>query len=120
MAMMQLIRKHIEKLYTGQCDIWEYKEKEENNITFFDEKLVASAVPCRLSFSKVQSGTQGAVHGLTVQQPMLILSPDIVIKPGSKLIVNQSGLTTEYQNSGQPAVYETHQEIGLELFRGWT
>ena len=25
----------------------------------------------------------------------------------------------EYKNSGEPAVYNTHQEIMLELWKGW-
>lgn len=47
------------------------------------------------------------------------IPPDVVIKAGSKIIVTQHGRTTEYSNSGVPAVYPTHQEIMLTLFNGW-
>ena len=49
----------------------------------------------------------------------LFISPDVLIKAGSKIIVTQHGRTTEYSNSGVPAVYPTHQEIMLTLFEGW-
>lgn len=48
----------------------------------------------------------------------LFISPDVAIKAGSKIIVTQHGRTTEYSNSGVPAVYPTHQEIMLTLFNG--
>jgi hypothetical protein len=41
------------------------------------------------------------------------------VKPGSKLTITQNDMTTEYQSSGKPAFYSTHQEIVLELFKGW-
>ena len=49
----------------------------------------------------------------------LYIYPDINIKNGSKIIVTQNGKKQEYKNSGEPARYETHQEIMLELFKGW-
>ena len=49
----------------------------------------------------------------------LIISPDVNINPGSKIIVTNNGKITEYKNSGVPATYSNHQEIMLELFDGW-
>ena len=37
----------------------------------------------------------------------------------NRVIVTQNGETTEYKNSGKPAIYSSHQEIILELFDGW-
>ena len=54
-----------------------------------------------------------------LQATKLFISPDITIKPGSKITVTQTGVTTEYTGSGVPAVYPTHQEIMLELFESW-
>lgn len=119
MAMMQLIRKHVERLYTGRCDVWEYQEKKDHGITQFEETLVMEGLPCRLSFPAAKAAYDSNVYDSIVQETLLLISPDIIIAPGSKLIVTQNGVTTAYQNSGQPAVYETHQEIGLKLFRGW-
>ena len=49
----------------------------------------------------------------------LFISPDITIKPNSKIIVTQAGVTTDYTYSGVPAVYDTHQQIILEFFTEW-
>ncbi|HBF5228480.1 TPA: hypothetical protein KSJ92_004019, partial [Clostridioides difficile] len=43
----------------------------------------------------------------------LFISPDIEIKAGSKLIINDK----EYVRSGESAIYSNHQEIILELFK---
>ena len=40
-------------------------------------------------------------------------APEIKIKPGSKIIVEQNGTTTEYSASGEPAVYFSHSEYRL-------
>jgi hypothetical protein len=47
----------------------------------------------------------------------LFLAPEIVVKPGSKLKVTQAGRTECYVRSGEPAVYGSHQEIVLELWK---
>ena len=53
------------------------------------------------------------------QGTKLFIAPEIKVKPGSKIVVEQNGVTTEYSASGVPAVYPSHVEIKLELFRGW-
>lgn len=74
--------------------------------------------PCKLSFETLTSSTGDPVATVS-QSVKLFISPDVVIKAGSKIIVTQHGRTTEYSNSGVPAVYPTHQEIMLTLFEGW-
>lgn len=63
----------------------------------------------------MQSDTGAAIS----QGTKLFTVPEIQIKPGSKIIVTQNGVTTVYSSSGVPAVYPTHQEVILELFEGW-
>lgn len=74
--------------------------------------------PCKLSFETLTSSNGDPVATVS-QSVKLFISPDVVIKAGSKIIVTQHGRTTEYSNSGVPAVYPTHQEIMLTLFNGW-
>ena len=50
----------------------------------------------------------------------VFLAPEVNVKPGSKLSITRNGVTTDYKNSGEPARYDTHQEITLELFKGWS
>ena len=54
-----------------------------------------------------------------MQTTTLFISPDVVIEPGSKIVVTQNGKTVAYKQSGEPALYNTHQEIILELFERW-
>ncbi|TQX28014.1 hypothetical protein D1N55_18385, partial [Clostridioides difficile] len=56
--------------------------------------------------------TEGKLAKLE-QTIKLFISPDIEIKAGSKLIINDK----EYVRSGESAIYSNHQEIILELFK---
>ncbi|HBF4975789.1 TPA: hypothetical protein KOP14_003650, partial [Clostridioides difficile] len=68
--------------------------------------------PCKLSCKNIVSATEGKVAKLE-QTIKLFISPDIEIKAGSKLIINDK----EYVRSGESAIYPNHQEIILELFK---
>ena len=115
-------RKAIESLYLGTCTITEYqKVKKENKSTGFVESVVLENQPCRISFNTINSTTSTETGASAlVQVVKLHIAPEINIKPGSKITVTQNDVTTEYQNSGEPAHYVTHQEIMLEHFKGWS
>ena len=120
-AQMVKARKALESLYDGTCSVTEYqKVKKENKVTGFGEVVVLEGQPCRLSFGSTAttSPTDNGVSSVT-QTVKVFLAPEIKVKPGSKLTITQNGVTTDYKNSGQEAVYSTHQEIDLELFKGW-
>lgn len=103
----------------GRATVIEYqKVKDEWGMTNFQEVTVLEDQPCKLSFETLTSSTGDPVATVS-QSVKLFISPDVVIKAGSKIIVTQHGRTTEYSNSGVPAVYPTHQEIMLTLFEGW-
>ena len=114
-------RKAVESLYDGTCIITEHqKVKKENKSTGFEEVVVLEDVPCRMSFKTVNPTNQTDTAGAITQGITVYLSPDILVKPGSKLTITQNGVTTEYKYSGKSAVYSTHQEVALELFKGWS
>ena len=116
MVLVNRIRKAIELLYKGRCDIYEYEvvkdEKTKRKVN--KEILKYSGIPCRLSF---------ADSGRTIQKEMgrieqgikLFLSPDISVKPNSKIIVTQNNRTVAYKNSTPANFHTNHQEINLEL-----
>lgn len=114
-------RKAIESTYDGICSVIEYQKiKDENTkITNHIEVTVFSDVPCKLSFETLPPAEQTDTASTISQAVKLFLSPDVNIKSGSKLIVTQHGKTSVYSSSGEPAVYATHQEINLKLFKGW-
>ena len=94
------------------------RSKTNGGMTNFQEVTVLEDQPCKLSFETLTSSTGDPVATVS-QSVKLFISPDVVIKAGSKIIVTQHGRTTEYSNSGVPTVYPTHQEIMLTLFEGW-
>lgn len=114
-------RKAIESLYDGKCTITEQqKVKKENKSTGFQDVVVLTDIPCRLSFKTINNTNQtDTAASAVVQITKVFLAPEIQVKPGSKLTITQNDVTTEYKSSGKPAFYSTHQEIVLELFEGW-
>lgn len=119
--MVNAARRAIESLYTGRCTVIEYRKiKKANKSTGFEEVTVIENQPCRLSYSRVTKANETESATEITQTPKVFLPPELQIKPGSKLVISQNGRTTEFKNSGEPAVYSTHQEIMLELFKGWT
>lgn len=121
-AAIQVARKNIESTYEGVLTITEHQKvkDESTKITGYQDVIVLDGQPCRLSFEKIQTAIQSESAAAVAQTTKLFVSPDIEIKPGSKITVTQAGITTDYQCSGIPAVYQTHQEIILDLFEDWT
>ncbi|MFL8713014.1 hypothetical protein Q3304_19755 [Clostridioides sp. GD02377] len=111
---MNKTRKAIEMLYRDKCTIVEYQPvkdpvtKRTNN----KEVTVLENQPCKLSYKNITSTEQGEVAKLA-QTIKLFISPNINIKAGSKLIINDK----EYIRSGESAIYPNHQEVVLELFK---
>lgn len=113
------VRKALERGYDGTFTVTEYQKIiKPNHTTGFSEVVVVENQPCRLSFSSSPASSEGDVSTIN-QTVKLFFAPEIKVKEGSKITVTQNGVTTEYKCSGVPAVYSSHTEIILELFKGW-
>ncbi len=113
-------RKAVELLYEGTCTVTEYESYvKPNKATAHREVIVLEDQPCRLSFSRFPAAKQDENAAQKQQIIKLFLAPEISVKPGSRITVTQHGVTQDYCQSGEPAVYATHQEITLELWKGW-
>lgn len=114
-------RKELEKMYDGRCTVTEYqKYTKPNKSTGFQEVVVLSDEPCRLSFvSSPKTEPQDSYASEMTQTIKVFIAPEINVKAGSKLTITQHGVTNDYKSSGVPIVHATHQEIILELFEGW-
>lgn len=118
---MVAVRKAIELAYIGTCTITEHqKVKQPDKSTGFQDVVVLENQPCKLSFERITNTGQSETAATTIQTAKVFISPDITIKPGSKLTITQNGQSTDYKQSGVPALYGSHQEIILELFKGWS
>lgn len=115
-------RRAIEDTYEGVVTVTEHQKvtDEKTKLTNYHDVTVIENQPCHLSFETLKSAVQSESAAAVTQTIKLFVSPDVVIKSGSKITVTQAGITTDYTCSGIPAVYETHQEIILELFERWT
>ena len=117
---LKVVRKHYETLYTDTCTISAYEKiRNEDMSTELKEVVVCENQPCRLSFQSKVNANDTESASATAQTIELFISPDIVIKPGSSIVVTHEGRTVKYKNSGVSAVHPTHQEIILELNEEW-
>lgn len=117
---MNAMRKAMESMYDDTCDVIEH-QKVKNPVTKkteFTDAPVLLAQPCRVSYKSIPATGDGNTASVS-QEIKLFISPDVVIKEGSKIEVTHKGVTTAYKRSSKAAIYDTHQEITLELFDGW-
>ncbi|MBD5461505.1 MAG: hypothetical protein HDR24_00370 [Lachnospiraceae bacterium] len=122
MQARNIHRQAVEMMYEGSCCIYEKRNatNPDTKITSQKEVLVFEDMCCRLSFSKVLPAYKQAEGAKQEQQVRLFIAPEIVVKPGSKIIVSQNGMTETYKMSSLAAVYTSHQEIVLDAWEGWT
>ena len=114
-------RKALEKLYTDTCTIIEYQEYQKPNKSIGHQEVpVLENQPCMISFKSFDSTNNTESASALPQTVKVFLAPEVNVKAGSKLSITRNGMTTDYKNSGEPARYDTHQEITLELFKGWS
>lgn len=115
-------RQAVEMMYEGSCCIYEKRNVTDSKtkITSQKEVMVFEDTACRLSFTKVLPAYKQAEGAKQEQQVRLFAAPEMVIKPGSKIVVTQNGVTETYKMSSLAAVYTSHQEIVLDAWEGWT
>lgn len=120
MVNLSVARKHIESLYLDTCNVIEYQsiKDTETGITSKQEVVVYENIPCKLSFNRFPQTGEGVVDSLSFLGT-IFLSPDLVIKEGSKFVVSKGNKTYELSNSGVPRMGINHQEIQVGLFDRW-
>lgn len=117
---MVKVKAALEKGYIGTFTVTEHERvtDPETHITDFQDIVTVENQPCRLSFSSIPTVGSGDPANVT-QGVKIFFDPSIIVKAGSRITVTQNGVTGEYRRSGEPAIYDTHIEINLELFDGW-
>lgn len=111
----------VKSLWEGKCTVTvrENKTNEANGRTEAKEVDLCTNEPCRISFDTVQVTEPSNGAAQTKQTVTLFIDPAVSLPVGSKITVTQKGTTGVYEQSGVPAVYSTHKEVPLELFKGW-
>lgn len=114
-------RKAIEAAYDGVCRIYGIQsvKNPETKVTRQEEAVSQENITCRLSYSSAAPASGSGTVTAVSQVIKLFLAPELVIPPGSRIEVIQQGRTESYAQSGKAAVYPSHQEILLELWKGY-
>lgn len=112
-----IMRNKIEQMYEDSCTVYEQTEvfDEKTKVTRKRRIVTLENEPCRLSFSKIEAEGKADPASVPSQTIKLFISPDIDIKTGCVIGIKHKGRIYEYERSGQPAVYSSHQEIVLQL-----
>lgn len=115
----RMYRTVIEQTYDGTCSIYSMQDIKdpETKITEHKEVTLLEDVPCHLSFSGAVTADGTGTSTDVKQEIKLFLAPEVPVPPGSRIEVTQRGTTESYSKSGKPAVYSSHKEILLELWK---
>ena len=106
-----------ERLYADTCTVHAVQKltDPQTHVTGSQWVAVIENQPCRVSFSQFPATGQNATADTVSQSVKLFISPEVAIPAGSRIEITRQGITTAYRQSGQPAMYPTHQELMLEL-----
>lgn len=111
----------VKSLWKGKCTVTVQENETNTNTgrTEIKEVDLYKDEPCRISFDVTDNTKPVSNAAQKVQGVTLLIGKNVDIPPGSKITVTQNGITEIYSKSGSPAVYSVHQQIKLELFKGW-
>ena len=115
------VRGAVERAYDGVCSVVEYRDvvDEVSGITRKKEVVVAEGVACKLSFELNYPSEQTDTVSVISQRAKLFVAPEVKVRNGSKIVVEQYGKKAEYCCCGETAVYPTHREIRVAPFVRW-
>ena len=116
---VDLIDKEHQKLFRILNKLFDFKRQEEKSPWACQEAVKYFREHTLQHFADEEDYMASVHYAAAVQTVKLLLPPDIVVLPGSKITVTQNKITEDYTSSGIPALYVTHQEIVLELFERW-
>lgn len=108
-------------LWRGNCTVKAWQEVEDpiTHITKHEEVTLYKNLKCKLSHEKLTSSSSTGGPAVIAEQIKLSLGNEYEIPTGCKIIVTQYNVTEEYTRSGKPGIFMDHQEIVLELFKGY-
>lgn len=112
-----MARVQIEKMYESTCSVWQFSRVYDKATHSTKMKKVAlfENVPCHISYGISGAAKQTDTIAVIGQNITLYLPPEYAVPAGCEIIIEGQGRTTKYESSGEPAVYQSHQEISLTL-----
>lgn len=118
--MVSAQRRALARLWRDRCTVYAREKRTDSRtqITRFEETPLLENQPCRLSFRQLRS-TGGEEVAQAAQGAKLFLGAEFEIPAGCRVEVARGGRVHVFASSGTPGVFPSHQEILLELWRGW-
>lgn len=105
----------LERTYTGRMNTYGFQSTQTPwGETRQEKQPLLGNVKCALSRLNANQATKQDAHYLTNYQAKLFLAPDIVIEPGSEVVITQDKMTYCFIHSGEAFIYPGHQEIMIE------
>lgn len=115
-----MIANALKLLYKDKFSTFEVTKVKDakTSLTSSKEVPILQDIPCRCSYSTIDSAQKNDDNFYTKNQTVkIITSPEYDVKSGSKIVVTkEGGRVTTYRATGQPSVYPSHQEIIAELY----
>ena len=110
-------RVQIERMYESTCSVWRSSQVYDKvaHVTKTKKVMLFDGIPCHVSYGISNAAKQTDTIAVLGQNITLYLSPEYEIPAGCEIIIEGQGQTTRYESSGEPAVYQSHQEISLAL-----
>ena len=112
-----MARVQIEKMYESTCSVWQFSRVYDKATHSTKMKKIAlfENVPCHVSYGISGAAKQTDTIAVIGQNITLYLPPEYAVPAGSEITIDTQGRITKYESSGEPAVYQSHQEISLTL-----
>lgn len=109
-------RAAIEATYDGQCTVTEFQQVKDpdTKVTKQKEVVVLQNQSCALSQVTLSAAQSNDTANRIDYDAKLFISPDIRIKAGSRIRVIQDGMDYNFEQTGEPFRYPTHQEIKVK------
>lgn len=111
----------VQSLWSGRCTVTVRQgvTNSANGRTEPQDVVTDANIPCRISYERVASTAPAEEAQIVTQTVTLFIANTVDIPSGSKIAVTQNGVTADYEQSGEAAVYSFHKEVPLALFAGW-
>ena len=112
-----MARVQIEKMYESTCSVWQFSRVYDKATHSTKMKKIAlfENIPCHISYGISGAAKQTDTIAVIGQNITLYLPPEYAVPAGSEITIDTRGRITKYESSGEPAVYQSHQEISLTL-----
>ena len=112
-----MARVQIEKMYESTCSVWQFSRVYDKVTHSTKMKKIAlfENIPCHISYGISGAAKQTDTIAVIGQNITLYLPPEYAVPAGSEITIDTQGRITKYESSGEPAVYQSHQEISLTL-----